>query len=202
MKRKVGLFLLAVMVAVSLGAIIVTSLAMYRLASQRYAEEIRKIEASLSDRFAVFQAMLSDQHERITSHMEKVLPAIVAGAGGDGPGARRSLERRADGAGAAARRAAHLFHQSLARRLPDQPSRRHEPRLPQGLVHGVPRFGVRRQPGDERRHRPRRSRERSRPTATSDRRAKTTSSRPRPTSAAASTRPATAGWRDTSSTNC
>ena len=76
-KRKVGLFLLAVMVAVSLGAIIVTSLAMYRLASQRYAEEIRKIEASLSDRFAVFQSMLSDQHERITSHMEKVLPAIA-----------------------------------------------------------------------------------------------------------------------------
>ena len=37
-KRKVGLFLLAVMVAVSLGAIIVTSLAMFRLASQRYAE--------------------------------------------------------------------------------------------------------------------------------------------------------------------
>jgi hypothetical protein len=76
-KRKVGLFLLAVMVAVSLGAIIVTSLAMYRLASQRYAEEIRKIEASLSDRFGVFEAMLSDQHERITSHMEKVLPAIA-----------------------------------------------------------------------------------------------------------------------------
>lgn len=77
MKRKVGLFLLAVMVSVSLGAIIVTSLAMYRLASQRYAEEIRKIEASLSDRFAVFEQMLSDQHERITSHMEKVLPAIA-----------------------------------------------------------------------------------------------------------------------------
>jgi class 3 adenylate cyclase len=76
-KRKVGLFLLAVMVAVSLGAIIVTSLAMYRLASQRYAEEIRKIEASLSDRFAVFVAMLSGQHERITSHMERVLPAIA-----------------------------------------------------------------------------------------------------------------------------
>ena len=77
MKRKVGLFLLAVMVAVSVGALVVTSLAMYRLASQRYAEEIRKIEASLSDRFAVFEAMLSDQHERITSHMEKVLPAIA-----------------------------------------------------------------------------------------------------------------------------
>src|SRR4029453_4467060 len=77
MKRKVGLFLLAVMGAVSLGAIIVTSLAMYPLASQRYAEEIRKIEASLSDRFVVFEQMLSDQHERITSHMEQVLPAIA-----------------------------------------------------------------------------------------------------------------------------
>ena len=76
-----------------------------------------------------------------------------AGAGSDGPGARRSLECRADGAGAAARRAAHLFHQSLARRLPDQPARRHEPRLPQGAIHRVPRFGVRGQPGDERRHR-------------------------------------------------
>ena len=83
-KRKAGLFLLAVMVAVSLGAIIVTSLAMYRLASERYAEEIRKIEASLSDRFAVFEAMLSDQHERITSHMEKVLPEIARELAADG----------------------------------------------------------------------------------------------------------------------
>jgi class 3 adenylate cyclase/HAMP domain-containing protein len=77
-KRKAGLFLLAVMVAVSLGAILVTSLAMYHLASQRHAEEIRKIEASLSDRFAVFEQMLSDQHERITQHMENVLPRIAA----------------------------------------------------------------------------------------------------------------------------
>jgi class 3 adenylate cyclase len=76
-KRKAGLFLLAVMVAVSLAAIIVTSLAMYRLTSQKQAEEIRKIEASLSDRFTVFQAMLSDQHGRITSHMDKVLPEIA-----------------------------------------------------------------------------------------------------------------------------
>ena len=153
MKRKVGLFLLAVMVAVSLGAIIVTSLAMYRLASQRYAEEIRKIEASLSDRFAVFQAMLSDQHERITSHMEKVLPAIAQEleATGRAPGDLSSDELTA--LAQPARRAAHLLHQSLARRLPDQPARRHEPRLPQGAIHRVPRFGVRRQPGDERRHR-------------------------------------------------
>jgi class 3 adenylate cyclase len=78
MKRKVGLFLLAVMVSVSLGAIIVTSLAMYRLASERHAEEIHKIEASLSDRFAVFEAMLSDQHGRVAAHMEKVLPEIAA----------------------------------------------------------------------------------------------------------------------------
>jgi class 3 adenylate cyclase/HAMP domain-containing protein len=77
MKRKVGLFLLAVMVAVSLGAIIVTSLAMYRLASQRYAEEIRKIEATLSDRFKVFEDMLDDQHDRITAHMDRVLPLIA-----------------------------------------------------------------------------------------------------------------------------
>lgn len=78
MKRKLGLFLLAVMVAMSLGATIVTSLAMYRLASERHASEISKIEASLSDRFKVFEEMLSDQHERITQHMETALPAIVA----------------------------------------------------------------------------------------------------------------------------
>jgi len=76
-KRKAALFLLAVMLSVSLGAIIVTSLAMYRLTSQRYADEIRKIEAGLSDRFAVFETMLSDEHERITSHMEKVMPSIA-----------------------------------------------------------------------------------------------------------------------------
>src|SRR5258708_32116591 len=78
MKRKVGLFLLAVMVAVSLGATIVASLAMYRLVSQKQTVEIHNVEASLSDRFAVFEAMLRDQHERITGHMEKVLPEIVA----------------------------------------------------------------------------------------------------------------------------
>ena len=77
MKRKVGLFLLAVMVAVSLGAIIVTSLAMYRLTTKRHAEEIHKIEASLSDRFKVFEDMLDDQHDRITAHMDRVLPLIA-----------------------------------------------------------------------------------------------------------------------------
>ena len=79
MKRKVGLFLFAVMVAVSLGATIVASLAMYRLVSEKQAAEIRNLEASLSERFAVFQAMLRSQHAEITAHMGKVLPQIVAG---------------------------------------------------------------------------------------------------------------------------
>lgn len=78
LKRKVGLFLLAVMVAVSLGATIVASLAMYRLVSDKQANEISKLEASLSERFAVFETMLRSQHERITAHMEKVLPEIAA----------------------------------------------------------------------------------------------------------------------------
>src|SRR6266851_308569 len=78
MKRKAGLFLLAVMVAVSLGATIVASLAMYRLVSDQQDVEISKIEASLSDRFTVFEAMLRSEHERITAHMAKVLPQIVA----------------------------------------------------------------------------------------------------------------------------
>jgi class 3 adenylate cyclase/HAMP domain-containing protein len=78
MKRKAGLFLLAVMVAVSLGATIVASLAMYRLVSEKQAVEIEKLEASLSDRFAVFETMLRSQHQRITAHMEKVLPQIAA----------------------------------------------------------------------------------------------------------------------------
>ena len=78
MKRKVGLFLLAVMVAVSLGATIVASLAMYRLVSDQQDIEISKIEASLSNRFAVFETMLRDQHERITAQMGKVLPEIAA----------------------------------------------------------------------------------------------------------------------------
>jgi class 3 adenylate cyclase len=78
MKRKAGLFLLAVMVAVSLGATIVASLAMYRLVSDQQDIEISKIEASLSNRFAVFETMLRDQHERITAQMGKVLPEIAA----------------------------------------------------------------------------------------------------------------------------
>src|SRR5262245_25564908 len=78
MKRKVGLFLLAVMVAVSLGATVVVSLAMYRLVSEKQAAEIRDLEASLTERFAVFQTMLRSQHAVIVAHMDEVLPRIVA----------------------------------------------------------------------------------------------------------------------------
>lgn len=78
MKRKVGLFLFAVMLAVSLGATIVASLAMYRLVSAKQDSEIRRLENSLSDRFAVFETMLRSQHQRIAAHMDRVLPAIVA----------------------------------------------------------------------------------------------------------------------------
>jgi class 3 adenylate cyclase len=77
-KRKVGLFLLLVMLAVSLGATIVTSLAMYRLVSDKQTDEIRNLEASLTTRFAVFETMLRSQHGRIQSQMEKVLPEIAA----------------------------------------------------------------------------------------------------------------------------
>ncbi|HYX05016.1 MAG TPA: adenylate/guanylate cyclase domain-containing protein, partial [Reyranella sp.] len=77
MKRKVNLFLFAVMVAVSLGATVVASLAMYRLVAEKQANEIHRLEASLTERFAVFEAMLKSQHERIVAHMEAVLPQIV-----------------------------------------------------------------------------------------------------------------------------
>ena len=198
MKRKAGLFLLAVMVAVSLGAIIVTSLAMYRLASQRYAEEIRKIEASLSDRFAVFQSMLSDQHGASRRTWKRCCRRSRQELESDGPGARRPVDRRADGAGAR-HGVQHIYFIDRSHiRLPDQLPRRHEPRLsPRApftefldLVFGgnqVMNDGI-----DLRR-----SPERSGPTATSAPREKTTSSRPRPTSATASTRPL--GWMASSS---
>ncbi|MFO1080503.1 MAG: adenylate/guanylate cyclase domain-containing protein [Reyranellaceae bacterium] len=78
MTRKVNLFLLAVMLAVSLGAMVVASIAMYRLVSDKQAEEIHQLEISLSQRFAVFERMLRSQHERIVAHMDRVLPEIVA----------------------------------------------------------------------------------------------------------------------------
>lgn len=78
MKRKVGLFLLAVMIAVSLGATVVASLAMYRLVSGLQEEDLRRIEVSLSERFAVFETMLRSENRRNHLHMEKVLPQLEA----------------------------------------------------------------------------------------------------------------------------
>jgi hypothetical protein len=78
MKRKVSLFLFAVIVAVSLGATVVASMAMYRLVAEKQDDEIHQLEASLSKRFAVFETMLRSEHERIVAHMHKVLPEIVA----------------------------------------------------------------------------------------------------------------------------
>jgi HAMP domain-containing protein len=77
-KRKVGLFLLAVMVSVTLGATLVVSLVMYRLVSDKQAEDIQALEKSLSDRFEVFVVMLRAEHGRIRTHMEEVLPKIAA----------------------------------------------------------------------------------------------------------------------------
>lgn len=78
MKRKAGLFLLTVLIAVSLGATIVASLAMYRLVSRLQDEELRRIEASLSERFDVFETMLRSENERNTAAMARVLPQIEA----------------------------------------------------------------------------------------------------------------------------
>ena len=45
--------------------------------SRNRLHEIHRLEASLTERFAVFETMLRSQHERITAHMDKVLPEIV-----------------------------------------------------------------------------------------------------------------------------
>jgi class 3 adenylate cyclase len=78
MKRKVGLFLFAVMLLVTLGATLVVSFAMYRLVSARQTQEIAGIEMSLSERFEVFEDMLRSQHHIVKTHMERVLPQIAA----------------------------------------------------------------------------------------------------------------------------
>jgi class 3 adenylate cyclase len=78
MKRKAGLFLLAVMVSVTLGATLVVALVMYRLVSDKQAEELQALEKSLSDRFEIFTVMLRAEHGRIRVHMEDVLPKIAA----------------------------------------------------------------------------------------------------------------------------
>ena len=76
------------------------------------------------------------------------------GAGTRRPQARRSFRRRARRAHQEARHPAHLLHRPRLHGVPDQPGHRHEPRLSQGRVQGVPRFGVRGRQGHERRHRP------------------------------------------------
>ncbi len=88
MKRKVGLFLLAVMLAVSIGATLVVSLVMYHLVAGRQDQEIRNVEASLSERFTIFEVLLRSHHGHIRAHMEKVLPEIAAEieAAGRSPG--------------------------------------------------------------------------------------------------------------------
>jgi class 3 adenylate cyclase len=76
-KRKAGLFLLAVIVAVTLAVVLVVSAAMYRLVSAKQAQEIRNIENSLSERFTVFEAMLRSQLGLIRVHMKQV-PSMIA----------------------------------------------------------------------------------------------------------------------------
>jgi hypothetical protein len=78
MKRKVGLFLLTVLVAVSFSATLVASLAMYRLESGLQDEDLRRIETSLSERFDVFETMLRSENKRNTATMAQVLPQIDA----------------------------------------------------------------------------------------------------------------------------
>jgi class 3 adenylate cyclase len=108
MKRKVGLFLLAVMVAVSLGATVVVSLTMYRLVSEKQAEEIRNLESSLTDRFAIFEVLLRSQHGRIKAHMEEVLPQIADELASTG---RNPADLSAEELGAIARKYAveHIY---------------------------------------------------------------------------------------------
>ena len=78
MKRKAGLFLLAVILAVTLGTALVVSWQMYNLVSRKQANQIDNIQASLGERFHVFEVMLRSQHVRIRDHMAKVLPLIAA----------------------------------------------------------------------------------------------------------------------------
>lgn len=77
LKRKVGLFLLAVILFVTLGTGGIVSVTMYNLVSGKQRQEIDQIEKALSDRFTVFEEVLHSQYDRIAAHMEEVLPAIA-----------------------------------------------------------------------------------------------------------------------------
>ena len=90
---------------------------MYRLVSEKQTAEIHKLEDGLSERFAVFEAMLRSQHVVITTHMEKVLPQIAAELEGLG---RKPSDLSVDELDALVRstRPAHLLHRPLAQGLP------------------------------------------------------------------------------------
>ncbi len=78
MKRKVALFLLAVMLSVGLVSTLVVSWEMYRLVSEKQEAELQTMEKILADRFETFVVMLRTEHNRISLHMEDVLPKISA----------------------------------------------------------------------------------------------------------------------------
>lgn len=78
MKRKLGLFLLAVVLAVTCLATLVVSWEMYRLVSDKQDAELRTMEKSLGRRFDTFVVMLRAEHNRITTQMDDVLPRIAA----------------------------------------------------------------------------------------------------------------------------
>lgn len=77
LKRKVGLFLLAVILFVTLGTTGVVSWRMYDLVSNKQEQEIAQIEAALSERFGIFEAVLHSQNAKIAAHMGMVLPEIA-----------------------------------------------------------------------------------------------------------------------------
>jgi class 3 adenylate cyclase len=95
-KRKVGLFLLAVIVAVTFGAALVVSTAMYRLVSAKQAQEIHNVATSLSERFSIFEVMLRSQHGRVRAHMEEVLPLIASEIAGLAVGPERLSHEQMD----------------------------------------------------------------------------------------------------------
>ena len=94
MKRKVNLFLLFVLLTVTLGAMSVVSYEMYRLVSVQQDHELQAMEKALGERFDTFVTMLRGEHNRITRHMDDVLPRIAAEleATGKAPGELTTAE--------------------------------------------------------------------------------------------------------------
>ena len=107
--------------------------------------------------------------QRITAHMDKVLPAIAAELEALGPQARRSFASTSSTRWPAKYGVQHIYFIDRAHKV-FQTNLASDMNLafPEGEFTRVPRFGVRRQQGDERRHRPvSQSPARSGPTATS-----------------------------------